>query len=89
MDDDGEMSSYVFTALGLYTFSATDPEYLVTVPLFDEVKWKTSTESGPYETLFLLLILSARISLAATQDTLFLGSDNKPVSKKRTQATLK
>ncbi len=43
MDDDGEMSSYVFTALGLYTFSATDPEYLVTVPLFDEVKWKTST----------------------------------------------
>ncbi len=44
MDDAGEMSSwYVFCALGLYTFSATDPEYLVTVPLFDEVKWKTST----------------------------------------------
>ncbi len=44
MDDAGEMSAwYVFTALGLYTFSATDPEYLVTVPLFDEVKWKTST----------------------------------------------
>ena len=33
---------YVFNALGLYTFSATDPEYLVTVPLFDEVKWRTS-----------------------------------------------
>ena len=44
MDDAGEMSAwYVLTALGLYTFSATDPEYLVTVPLFDEVKWKTST----------------------------------------------
>src|SRR5690606_27347462 len=36
MDDAGEMSAwYVFSALGLYTFSATDPEYLVTVPLFD------------------------------------------------------
>ncbi|WP_343303641.1 GH92 family glycosyl hydrolase [Chitinophaga niabensis] len=44
MDDAGEMSAwYVFGALGLYTYSATDPEYLVTVPLFDEVKWKTST----------------------------------------------
>lgn len=44
MDDAGEMSAwYVFSALGLYPFSATDPEYLVTVPLFDEVKWKTST----------------------------------------------
>ncbi|WP_345232059.1 GH92 family glycosyl hydrolase [Olivibacter ginsenosidimutans] len=43
MDDAGEMSSwYVLSALGLYTFSATDPQYLVTVPLFDEVKWKTS-----------------------------------------------
>jgi predicted alpha-1,2-mannosidase len=44
MDDAGEMSAwYVLTALGLYTFSATDPEYLVTVPLFDEVKWNTSS----------------------------------------------
>ena len=44
MDDAGEMSSwYVLNALGLYTFSATDPEYIVTVPLFDEVKWTTST----------------------------------------------
>jgi predicted alpha-1,2-mannosidase len=43
MDDAGEMSAwYVFSALGLYTFSATDPEYIVTVPLFDEVKWITS-----------------------------------------------
>lgn len=44
MDDAGEMSAwYVFSALGLYPFSATDPEYIVTVPLFDEIKWKTST----------------------------------------------
>jgi predicted alpha-1,2-mannosidase len=44
MDDAGEMSAwYVLSALGLYTFSATDPEYLVSVPLFDEVKWKTNS----------------------------------------------
>ncbi|MFF5384263.1 GH92 family glycosyl hydrolase [Pedobacter suwonensis] len=44
MDDAGEMSAwYVFSALGLYPFSATDPNYIVTAPLFDEVKWKTST----------------------------------------------
>lgn len=43
MDDAGEMSAwYVFTSLGLYPFSATDPEYIVTAPLFDEVKWTTS-----------------------------------------------
>jgi predicted alpha-1,2-mannosidase len=41
MDDAGEMSSwYVFAALGLYPFSATDPNYLVTVPIFDEVQWR-------------------------------------------------
>ncbi|WP_316793895.1 GH92 family glycosyl hydrolase [Pedobacter frigoris] len=44
MDDAGEMSAwYVLSALGLYTFSATDPEYLVTAPLFDEIKWTTNT----------------------------------------------
>lgn len=44
MDDAGEMSAwYVFTAMGFYPFSATDPNYIVTVPLFDEVKWRTST----------------------------------------------
>jgi predicted alpha-1,2-mannosidase len=43
MDDAGEMSAwYVFSALGLYPFSATDAAYLVTVPLFDEVKWRTA-----------------------------------------------
>jgi len=50
MDDAGEMSSwYVFSALGLYPFSATDPEYIVTLPLFDEVKWRTS--NGKYITI--------------------------------------
>lgn len=40
MDDAGEMSAwYVFNAIGLYTYSPADPEYLVTVPLFDEVKF--------------------------------------------------
>jgi predicted alpha-1,2-mannosidase len=44
MDDAGEMSSwYVFSSLGLYPFSATDPKYIVTTPIFDEIKWKTST----------------------------------------------
>ncbi len=43
MDDAGEMSSwYVFSALGLYPFSATDAEYIVTVPIFDEVRWEMS-----------------------------------------------
>ncbi len=43
MDDAGEMSAwYVFSALGLYPFSATDPQYIVTVPLFNEVKWITN-----------------------------------------------
>ena len=38
MDDAGEMSAwYVFNAMGLYTFSPADPEYIVTVPLFDRV----------------------------------------------------
>jgi predicted alpha-1,2-mannosidase len=40
MDDAGEMSSwYVFNAIGLYTYSPADPEYIVTVPLFDRVKF--------------------------------------------------
>jgi len=41
MDDAGEMSSwYVFSALGLYPFSPADDAYIVTVPLFEEVRWK-------------------------------------------------
>ncbi len=38
MDDAGEMSSwYALNAIGLYTYSPADPEYIVTVPLFDRV----------------------------------------------------
>lgn len=41
MDDAGEMSSwYVFSALGLYPLSVADNEFLVTIPIFDAVKWK-------------------------------------------------
>lgn len=40
MDDAGEMSSwYVFNAIGLYTFSPADPEYIISVPLFDKVEF--------------------------------------------------
>ena len=39
MDDAGEMSAwYVFNAMGLYTFSPADPDYIVSVPLFDKVE---------------------------------------------------
>ena len=38
MDDAGEMSAwYVFNAIGIYTYSPADPEYIVTVPLFPKV----------------------------------------------------
>ncbi|HEA22913.1 MAG TPA: glycoside hydrolase family 92 protein [Pricia antarctica] len=41
MDDAGEMSAwYVCAASGLYPLSPADPEYLVSVPIFDAVKWK-------------------------------------------------
>jgi predicted alpha-1,2-mannosidase len=41
MDDAGEMSSwYVFSALGLYPYSPADESYIVSVPLFDQVKLK-------------------------------------------------
>jgi predicted alpha-1,2-mannosidase len=40
MDDAGEMSAwYVFNAIGLYTYSPADPEYIMTVPLFDRVSF--------------------------------------------------
>ena len=40
MDDAGEMSAwYVFNAIGLYTYSPADPEYMVTVPLFDKIRF--------------------------------------------------
>ena len=38
MDDAGEMSAwYVFNAIGLYTYSPADPEYIITVPVFDKI----------------------------------------------------
>ena len=44
MDDAGEMSAwYVLTAIGIYTYSPADPEYLVTVPLFDRVSFTLTT----------------------------------------------
>lgn len=40
MDNASEMLSwYVFEALSLYPYAAVDDEYLVTVPIFDAVKW--------------------------------------------------
>ncbi len=42
MDDAGEMSSwFVFNAMGIYTYSPADAEYLVTVPLFDRITVNT------------------------------------------------
>jgi len=39
------MSSwYVFNAIGMYTFSPADPEYIVTVPLFDKVEFQLGSE---------------------------------------------
>jgi predicted alpha-1,2-mannosidase len=38
MDDEGGPSAwYVLNAIGLYPFSPADPDYIVTVPLFDKV----------------------------------------------------
>ncbi|MFO1512368.1 MAG: GH92 family glycosyl hydrolase [Verrucomicrobiota bacterium] len=46
MDDAGEMSSwYVFNAIGLYPYSPADVDYIVTVPLFDEVKMKLNDKT--------------------------------------------
>jgi predicted alpha-1,2-mannosidase len=44
MDDAGEMSAwFVFNAMGFYTFSPADPNYIVSVPLFDKVTLKLGT----------------------------------------------
>jgi len=40
MDDSGGLSAwYVLNAIGLYTLSPADPEYIITVPLFDKVEF--------------------------------------------------
>ena len=50
MDDAGEMSSwYVFNAIGLYTYSPADPEYIVTVPLFNKVRVTTPARTFTIE----------------------------------------
>jgi putative alpha-1,2-mannosidase len=39
MDDAGEMSSwYVFNAIGMYPYSPADPDYIICVPMFDQVR---------------------------------------------------
>lgn len=44
MDDAGEMSAwYVMAAVGLYSLSPADPEYIVSVPIFDRVTWKLTS----------------------------------------------
>ena len=46
MDDAGEMSAwYVFAASGLYPLSPADNEYLVSLPVFDRVKWNLGRNS--------------------------------------------
>lgn len=46
MDDAGENSAwYVLTSIGLYTFSPADAEYIVSVPLFDKVKFDLGEKS--------------------------------------------
>ena len=40
MDDEGSLSAwYVMNAMGLYSFSPANAEYLVTVPVFDKVEF--------------------------------------------------
>lgn len=40
MDDEGSLSAwYVMNAMGLYSFSPADAEYVVTVPVFDKVEF--------------------------------------------------
>lgn len=44
MDDAGEMSSwYVFNAMGFYTFSPADPQYIISVPLFQKITFQAGT----------------------------------------------
>ena len=46
MDDAGEMSAwYVFNAIGIYPFSPADPNYIVSVPLFDKVEFNLGEKS--------------------------------------------
>ena len=43
MDDEGGLSAwYVLNAIGLFSFSPADPEYIITVPIFDRVVFNMS-----------------------------------------------
>ncbi|WP_339736520.1 GH92 family glycosyl hydrolase [uncultured Sunxiuqinia sp.] len=47
MDDAGEMSSwYVFAAMGIYPYSPGDAEYIVSVPLFDQIDFKLDDQTS-------------------------------------------
>ncbi|WP_184550822.1 GH92 family glycosyl hydrolase [Mucilaginibacter sp. FT3.2] len=90
MDDAGEMSSwYVFSALGLYPFSATDPKYIVTAPLFDEVKWKTSsgkiltiTKPGKGRALTAIKVNGKRLNGYFVSHDLFKNGGNITITTK-------
>jgi len=46
MDDAGEMSAwYVFCAIGLYPYSPAEEDYIISVPVFDQVKLELSKNS--------------------------------------------
>ena len=49
MDDAGEMSSwYALNAMGIYTYSPADPQYIVTVPLFNKVNFTLGTTGNTF-----------------------------------------
>lgn len=49
MDDAGEMSAwYALNAIGLYTYSPADPEYIVTVPRFTHVHFTLGTNGQTF-----------------------------------------
>jgi predicted alpha-1,2-mannosidase len=65
MDDAGEMSSwYVFNAIGLYPYSPADPNYIVSVPLFQ----KTTFQLNEGKTLTILKKNSGNRITAITYD---------------------
>ena len=46
MDDSGGLSAwYVLNAIGLYTLSPADPEYIITVPIFDSVVFNLGSDT--------------------------------------------
>ena len=39
MDDYGSLTGwYIFNAMGIYPYSPSDPEYIVSVPVFDKIE---------------------------------------------------